>query len=85
VSVHPAPEWSQTRYLIKARRDGAKVCGDLSSGGPDMTPTVLPRRDNITALSAVESDVLYEVVNGHIVEKAPRGVYEILVGSFLSA
>jgi hypothetical protein len=49
-----------------------------------MTQTVTPRQDN-TTLSSVESDLLYEVVDGHIVEKGPMGAYEILVGSFLTA
>ena len=48
-----------------------------------MTQTVTPRQDN-TTLSSVESDLLYEVVDGHIVEKGPLGAYEILVGSFLN-
>jgi hypothetical protein len=37
-----------------------------------------------TALSAVESDLLYEVVDGHTVEKEPRGAYETLLGLFLN-
>ena len=48
-----------------------------------MTQTVPPRQDN-TALSSMESDLLYEVVDGQIVEKEPMGAYEILVGSFLN-
>jgi hypothetical protein len=48
-----------------------------------MTQTVTSRQDNIT-LSSVESDLLYEVVDSHIVEKEPLGAYEILVGSFLN-
>ena len=47
-----------------------------------MTQTTMPSQAN-SALSSVESDLLYEVVDGHIVEKAPMGAYEILVGSFL--
>ena len=48
-----------------------------------MTQTVPPRQDN-TALSSMESGLLYEVVDGHIVEKEPMGAYEILIGSFLN-
>jgi hypothetical protein len=32
--------------------------------------------------SVESSDLLYEVVDGHIVEKEPIGAYEILLGSF---
>ena len=46
-----------------------------------MTQTVTPRQDN-TTLSSMENDLLYEIVDGHIVEKGPLGAYEILVGSF---
>lgn len=37
-----------------------------------------------TALASMANDRLYEVVDGHIVEKEPMGAYEILVGSFLN-
>jgi Uma2 family endonuclease len=49
-----------------------------------MAQAATPRQDHTTTLSAVESDLLYEVVDGHIVEKEPLGAYEILVGSFLN-
>ena len=49
-----------------------------------MAQAATPRQDNTTTLSAVESDLLYEVVDGQIVEKEPMGAYEILVGSFLN-
>jgi Uma2 family endonuclease len=48
-----------------------------------MTQATTPRQDD-TALSSMESDLLYEVVDGQIVEKEPMGAYEILVGSFLN-
>jgi Uma2 family endonuclease len=48
-----------------------------------MTQAATPRQDH-TRLSSVESDLLYEVVDGQIVGKAPMGAYEILVGSFLN-
>ena len=50
---------------------------------PEYDSNGTPRQDN-TTLSSVESDLLYEVVDGHIVEKGPMGAYEILVGSFLN-
>ena len=46
-----------------------------------MTQTVTPRQDN-TTLSSVESDLLYEVVDGHIVEKEPLGAYDALLTRF---
>ena len=48
-----------------------------------MTQGATPRQAH-TALSSVESDLLYEVVDGQIVEKEAIGAYEILVGSFLN-
>jgi Uma2 family endonuclease len=48
-----------------------------------MTQAATPHQGD-TALSSVESDRLYEVVDGQIVEKEPLGAYEILVGSFLN-
>ena len=48
-----------------------------------MTQVATPHQDETPRLS-VGSDVLYEVVDGHIVEKAPMGAYEILIGSFLN-
>jgi Uma2 family endonuclease len=48
-----------------------------------MNQAAMPRQDD-TTLSFMESDLLYEVVDGHIVEKEPMGAYEILVGSFLN-
>jgi Putative restriction endonuclease len=48
-----------------------------------MTQTATPRHAH-TALSSGGSDLLYEVVDGQIVEQEPLGVYEILVGSFLN-
>jgi Uma2 family endonuclease len=57
--------------------------GSMSSGEPNMTVETTPRQTE-TALSCVESDLLYEVVDGQIVEKKPMGAYEILVGSFLN-
>jgi Uma2 family endonuclease len=48
-----------------------------------MTQAATPRQDD-TALSSMESDLLYEVVDGHIVEKEPMGAYESLIGSFLN-
>ena len=47
-----------------------------------MTQAATPRQDNTTTLSTIESDLLYEIVDGQIVEKEPMGAYEILVGSF---
>jgi hypothetical protein len=44
-----------------------------------MTQAATPRQDHTTTLSTVESDLLYEVVDGHIVEKEPMGAYEILL------
>jgi Uma2 family endonuclease len=49
-----------------------------------MTQAATPRQDNTTTLSTIESDLLYEIVDGQIVEKEPMGAYEILVGSFLN-
>jgi Uma2 family endonuclease len=43
----------------------------------------MPHQDH-TALSSVESDLLYEVVDGRMVEKDSMGAYEILLGSFLN-
>src|SRR5262245_31868543 len=57
--------------------------GSMSSGEPSMTQGPMPRQAH-TALSSVESDLLYEVVDGQIVEKKPMGAYEILIGSFLN-
>jgi Uma2 family endonuclease len=48
-----------------------------------MTQAAMPHQDH-TALSSVESELLYEVVDGHIVEKASMGAYEVLIGSFLN-
>jgi Uma2 family endonuclease len=48
-----------------------------------MTQAAKPHQ-NSTLLSSVESDLLYEVVNGQMVEKEPMGAYEILIGSFLN-
>jgi Uma2 family endonuclease len=48
-----------------------------------MTHGGTPRQAH-TALSCVESDLLYEVVDGQIVEKKPIGAYEIFIGSFLN-
>ena len=48
-----------------------------------MTQGATPRPAH-TALSSVESDLLYEVVDGHIVDKKPMGAYETLIGSFLN-
>ena len=48
-----------------------------------MAQGATPRQAH-TALSSVESDLLYEVVDGQIVEKAPREAYESLIGSFLN-
>jgi len=45
-----------------------------------MTQTAMPHQAHTA--SSVESDLLYEVVDGHIVEKEPMGAYEVLVGSF---
>jgi Uma2 family endonuclease len=49
-----------------------------------MTQAATPRQDNTTTLSTIESDLLYEIVDGQIVEKEPMGAYEFLVGSFLN-
>jgi Uma2 family endonuclease len=57
--------------------------GSMSSGEPNMTQGATPRQAH-TALSSVESDLLYEIVDGQIVEKKPMGAYEILLGSFLN-
>ena len=37
-----------------------------------------------TTLTAVAPDDLYEVVDGQLVEKAPIGAYELLLGSRLN-
>lgn len=39
---------------------------------------------NFPAPPPVEHDLLYEVVNGDMVEKEPMGAYEVLLGSFLN-
>ena len=38
-----------------------------------MTQAATPHQDHTTTLSAAEGDLLYEVVDGHIVEKGPMG------------
>jgi len=48
-----------------------------------MTEAATPSQAN-TVMTSVDSDLLYEVMDGHIVEKEPIGAYEILVGSFLN-
>ena len=47
-----------------------------------MTQVVTPAEPH-TTLTAVESDGLFEIVEGQVVEKKPMGVYESVVGSFL--
>ena len=48
-----------------------------------MTQVAIPSAAQ-TTLTAVESDSLYEVVDGQVVEKKPMGAYESLVGSRLN-
>jgi alkanesulfonate monooxygenase SsuD/methylene tetrahydromethanopterin reductase-like flavin-dependent oxidoreductase (luciferase family) len=55
----------------------------LPEEGPRMTQTTRPG-EAATTLTAVTPDDLYEVVDGQVVEKAPMGAYEILLGSRLN-
>src|SRR5438552_15018267 len=47
-----------------------------------MTQVTTPDETH-TTLTAVESDGLFEIVEGQVVEKKPMGVYESVVASFL--
>jgi Uma2 family endonuclease len=47
-----------------------------------MTQVATPAATH-TTLTAVESNGLFEIVEGQVVEKKPMGVYESVVGSFL--
>src|SRR6266566_2564129 len=47
-----------------------------------MTQVATPA-ETTTTLTAVESDGLFEIVEGQVVEKKPMGAYENVVASFL--
>jgi hypothetical protein len=48
-----------------------------------MTQAAIPGEAQ-TTLMTIESDSLYEIVDGQVVEKKPMGAYESLVGSRLN-